>query len=134
MVGAENLRLQFPAFIHWNPIRIQKALSRAFGVLAVFSMLAPSFGALAEAPLDVPEKVSAPQPAAQEGAGRELARPSTPDSHPEPRLGSRPAPSGRPDEPPAPLMFIENIGQFDPEAAFFLPAGAGGTYFTRSEI
>src|SRR3990172_4714918 len=50
MVGAENLRPQFPASVHWTPIRIQKALSRAFGVLAVFSMLAPSFSALAAQP------------------------------------------------------------------------------------
>jgi len=134
MVGAENLRLQFPAFIHWNPIRIQKALSRAFGVLAVFSMLVPSFGALAEAPLDVPEEESAPQPAAQEEARSELPAPSPFESHPEPRLGSRPVPSSRTEQQPAPLVFVENVGQFDSEAAFFLRGASGGAYFTRSEI
>ena len=134
MVGAGNLRLRLPAFIHLNPTRTQMALSRAIGVLAVFSMLVPSFGALAEAPLDVPEEESAPQPAAQEEARSELPAPSPFESHPEPRLGSRPVPSSRTEQQPAPLVFVENVGQFDSEAAFFLRGASGGAYFTRSEI
>jgi YD repeat-containing protein len=31
-------------------------------------------------------------------------------------------------------MFIENIGQFDPEAAFFLRGARGGAYFTQDEV
>jgi RHS repeat-associated protein len=134
MVGARNLRLRLPAFIRLNPIRIQMALSRAIGVLAVFSMLAPSFGALAEAPLDVPEEESAPQPAAQEEARRELPRPATLDSHPEPRLGSRPSAGSRAEEHAAPLIFIENVGQFDPGIEFLGFSGVGTIRFTRGEL
>ena len=56
------------------------------------------------------------------------------DAHPEPRLGLRPTPASREEAEPAPLAFIENVGQFESGAAFFLQGDRGGAYFTQDEV